>query len=220
MTYKNNTVFTLVTVGRMMLLMFLFLLHSCNSESANVLDRYFDQVVRVFTNEMKHQYGLICVGSGGSVKEKIEIFSIRFYCYQHVSIEEARALYVTITDRLIEIINDNERIRPFLRIYPFPAERADISISFVNKNNSECLDGSVTFVCQGKGKLHFSKSELQTIVYQPIIDNADGSIIRGERTAQEIVSVDLHNEPYEEAVNIVHAQKKAAQSQDSSLPSQ
>ncbi len=159
---------------------------------------------------MKKKYGLVCIGSGGRMHHQVEEVSLFLDCYHHASIEEARELYMTIVDRLIEIINNHERIRPYLKQYPFPPQGADIYLSFQRKDGSYYLDGSVASVSQGRGQLLcFGTAEKQKILHPAILD-VDGSIMRQEYESEDVMLVDLLDEPYADAERIVHAERSTS----------
>ncbi len=193
-------------LGKYLLILVMYFSNTIYSdERPDIYLRYVDGIVDRFAKEMKKKHGLVCIGSGGRMPHKVEEITLFFDCYQHASIEEARILYVTIVDQLVEMINNHERIRPFLQTYPFPTEGAGICVSFNKKRKGYYLDGSVAFMGQGRGKkLHYSKAEIQQIDCPSIIDGLTKEILKPAHTDEEVVLVDLWEEPYEEAERIVH----------------
>lgn len=141
---------------------------------------YVNQIINSFANDMKKEYNITCCGSGGKMPYDVEEIAIKFEAHHRASIEEARKLEVRVTEKFIQAINAHEKIRPFLREYPFKANRAEVAISFKRPDNKLYKDGSVAYVFQVKN----------TIFY-----NAD------KEDAPELI--DLMEEPYEEALKIV-----------------
>ncbi|MEI6241850.1 MAG: hypothetical protein WCP39_00400 [Chlamydiota bacterium] len=142
--------------------------------------QYANEIIRVFVNEIEKEYGFTCIGSGGGMAHDVEEISVKFMAYQRASIEQAREYEVNAIQKLLKIINSHDKIRPFLREYPFKANMLRVSISFGKKDNSPLTDGSVVFVFQARDKIYYNKAE-------PVTESL----------------LDLYEEPYEEAVKIV-----------------
>ena len=109
----------------------------------------------------------------------VEEVSLSFIAYQRATIEQARKLEVEVTEKLLKRVNEHEKIRPFLREYPFKAGRIKIMIAFEKSENTYYTDGSVVLVFQARNKLFYDQA------------NKDEEL------------VDLYEEPYEEAYRIV-----------------
>ena len=142
---------------------------------------YANQIVKTFTKEMEKEHDLICIVSGGSMPYNVREIKVVFAFYQKPSMDKARELEVRATERLLQIINSHEKIRPFLSNYPFKSNQAKVSISFLKKDNTMHSDGSFTHVFQVKNTIFFQARNSKTGLY------------------------DLAEEPYEEALKIVQA---------------
>ena len=143
---------------------------------------YVNQIIKVFTKEMEEEHNLICIGSGGSMPYNVRDIKVVFASYQKPTIEKARKLEVKATERLLQMINSHEKIRPFLSSYPFKANQAKVSISFWKKDNTMYSDGSLMRVTQIKNIIYYQANNEKSPIY-----------------------TDLHEEPYEEALKIVKA---------------
>jgi hypothetical protein len=162
-------------------------LYANEAKNENVnYEKYVDEIVRAFTKEMKKKLGLVCIGSGGSMPYDVELIEVDFASYQRASIEEARELEVKATERLLQMINDHKKIKPYLREDPFVSNRTNVSISFYKPNNEYNLDGSVAVVSHVKDKVYYDKAEPTTT----------------KKYATEEL-VDLYKEPYEESLKII-----------------
>ena len=127
-----------------------------------IYEAYVDEIVRAFAMEMRHNFGLLWIGDGGRMSDDVEEVEVIFHARRKTSIEEARELEVRATERLVEMINAHEKIRPFLREYPFTANRADVSISFVKRDHTAYTDGTVAFVYQARNKIFYRKKDTKT----------------------------------------------------------
>jgi len=189
--------------------LFLILCPGCaaNAEEA-VHEKYADEIVNSFAREMQKEYGLICVGSGGRQSRDVETIMVSFNVYREITLEEARTLIVKAKERLVEKVNAHEKIRPFLREYPFTWRGADISLSFQKEDGSRYLDGSVAFVCSARGgRISYSKAELQKRKFVDILDEYGNILVAGKNVEKEML-VDLLEEPYEETLRIVQSNGK------------
>ena len=151
-------------------------------DESPVYTYYVAEITRAFSKQIKKEFGLECIGNGGSMPYDVEEISIKFGARQRATVEQARELEVKITERFVQIINAHEKIRPFLRETPFPSYRAKVGISFYQRNNAPYMDGSVAYVSQIKGRIYYSAKDLGNPVLK-----------------------DLKDEPYEEALKIVQS---------------
>ena len=93
---------------------------------------YVNEITRSFVKDMKKEYGLFCYGTGGGMPHDVEEISLNFIAYQRATIEQARKLEVEVTEKLLKRVNEHEKIRPFLREYPFKAGRIGIRLLLKN----------------------------------------------------------------------------------------
>jgi len=123
-------------------------------EEDRIKERYVDEVLNTFAQEMEQKYQLYCYGIGGSMAYDVKDVGLRFSANRKISIEEARELQVRSTEQLVEMINASEKIRPYLIEYPWPSSRVEIAISSV-KNDGSCYENGVSFIFQAKEKLFY-----------------------------------------------------------------
>src|SRR5580700_8086975 len=90
-------------------------------DDSPIYTRYVAEVTSAFLNEVYKRYGFECGASGGGMPYDVEKISVKLVAYQSATVEQARELEVNLTERFAQIINAHEKIRPFLREYPFPA---------------------------------------------------------------------------------------------------
>ncbi len=116
---------------------------------------YVNEIVNSFEKEMNDKYGFICIGTGGGMPYDVEEIFVKFQVYKQVNIEQARKLEIMATKRLQELVNNHKKIRPFLREYPFGTDRCQVFLSFSKNNNNYYTDGSIAYVFQARGDLHY-----------------------------------------------------------------
>lgn len=142
-------------------------------------ETHVDRVINTFALEMERNFGAICTGSGGQMPYDVDQLRIMFTIPKDATLEEARQLEVLFTERLVQIVNEDEGIRPYLRVFPIGADRARVSMRFGTPNpssKSHQSSSEIEHVLQAKNMLFYSKEDPSTECY-----------------------VDLFKEPYEEA---------------------
>jgi hypothetical protein len=155
-------------------------------DDSPIYTQYVAEVTSSFLKEMYKEYGFECGASGGKMPYDVEEILVQLVAYRSATIEQARELEVKATERFAQIINAHEKIRPFLREYPFPASRASVTISFRKKRQHLPQENDVKLVGQAKNKLYY-------LAHDP---------------DHPYVGKKIKDEPYEEALKIV--QKNAA----------
>jgi hypothetical protein len=170
-------------MSRVLFLIALFLTAHPVAEENKPYPKYADQIIRSFEKESVKEFKdfkLRSIGSGGGMAKDVEEIGVDFFAYRPATLDEARALEIVLTQKLVQKINENENIRPYLREYPFPVSRALVSVSFHKANGDYYTDGSVGYVFQVRNKIFYKGVEQGTEDHYS-----------------------LHEEPYEEALKLV-----------------
>ncbi len=143
---------------------------------------YAKDIMNEFIKQSTRDYKIDCIGSGGGFAKNVDQIAIKFVAYRRATVEEARELEVSLIKNLLERINTDKRIKPYLSEYPFKAKNLDISVSFRKKNAGRYLDESVALVFLARGKIFYDYINPKT---------------------EELVTI--MNESYEEALKIVNS---------------
>jgi hypothetical protein len=198
MTKKN-----IVNLFIMLFMGWFSFLHADQDDKAYL--KYEDEIVEQFKKEMRKKYKLECWADGGSMPEKVEEIRVCFDFQKKAGIDLARELVVKAVERLTELVNNHEKIRPYLAEYPFPQKRVEIMISFRDKNGNKRKDGSVCLVLQTRNKLTYCTAVMKKEFWPGTVDARDPKNIIKE--PDEIIWIeryeDIHEEPYEEALKII-----------------
>ncbi len=168
-------------------------------------EKYVNEIVDDFVKQMKTKHQLHCYGSGGSMPKDVEKIKVLFISYQHSTVDDARKVEVDAIQELLQRINAHEKIRPYLREYPFGPNRVDISISFRTETDDRPLDGSVASVFLAKDKIFYRAAEIQMQEPTPLIYmNEKNEVVKeliGGGPREKLIP--LMEETYEEALKIV-----------------
>lgn len=132
---------------------------------------YVEEIEVSFANQIHNELGLYWSGASHSMHEKIEQMGMNFQAERRATIDEARAQALYTLNRFLKIINENEKIQPYLEERPF--KMADISIRFkgVNGPNS---DGSVSdvFNVTNQNKLIYYAEDPFTFHSQKLLEES------------------------------------------------
>lgn len=147
-----------------------------------IYTQYVAEITRSFSKQIEKDFDLKCVGNGGEMPYDVEVISVKFLSYRSATVEEARELEVKLTEKFVQVINAHEKIKPFLREYPFPSSRSHVTISFRDprKKNSS-VGNDVELVFQARNRIFYQAKNL---------DNP-------------YLGKDIKDESYEEALRIV-----------------
>lgn len=96
----------------------------------NAYEEELDALLSNFVDEVQEQYGLYVWAIGGNLTHGIESIGATFYVYQLVTQEEGRQLITEVADKLLTALNNNEKLRPYLKEYPFPASLLKLKLEF------------------------------------------------------------------------------------------
>ncbi|MBI2810488.1 MAG: hypothetical protein HYX67_06650 [Candidatus Melainabacteria bacterium] len=146
-----------------------------------IYTQYVAEITRAFSKQMNKEFGLICTATGGEMPHDVEVISLQFTANRSATIDEARELEVRVTEQLIQMVNAHEKIRPFLREYPFTSSRADVGIDFEKPKNTQITQNYVDLVFQAKNRIMY----------------------RAENPNNPNLYIGVKDEPYEEALKIV-----------------
>jgi hypothetical protein len=131
------------------------------------------------------KYKLQLYNVGASMVDDVEEVTVDFIFIGKVTIDQAREMFIECNEKLTQMMNEHEKIRPYLRDYPFSRKRVQFSIGFRDKYGIHNTDGSTALVFIGKDDIIFYDS------HAPYAKQYS----------------DLYQEPYEEALKIVRRKR-------------
>ena len=109
-------------------------LPSCVQSQPQDVKMAYD-IMHQHADYMKRTHQAKLFGIGGGFPDKITSLNMSFRVCGPMGIDEARVLMVSSTQHLLKLVNENERIRPYLDNYPFTSENLEYSFFVVDKNN-------------------------------------------------------------------------------------
>lgn len=135
----------------------IFLFQSCVPKSQPEYIALLNKTTAQFNEEMLKVKQLSCRGFGGSFMYDISGVTQHYRTTKKCDVVAARRLVVTSVERLIDMINADPKLHPFLSQNPFPSDNVKFSIAFVDKKGHEYIDGSVAYVSMQDGRIYYDK---------------------------------------------------------------
>ncbi len=148
-----------------------------------------DLLLASLSKELWKKYGFVRRAIGGKLANDIEEIGARFDIFRPASRDEARQLIVKATETLLQAINSNEKLKPYLKEDPFPSSRVKMRLRFTGGNFITFHNGSMESVSIDQNKLTY----LQDVSWK--------ELNKGDEDLYETVV--LATEPYEEALKLV-----------------
>jgi hypothetical protein len=153
------------------------------SPSLSPKERVSDEILNKVIFDMQKKYDLYACGTGGEMMDEIRMLAISFFYYHPIDIDEGRQLLISAIQHLVDEVNNNPEIRPYLANYPFQAKNIEIRVFICNPDGSNINPGMLSVVSSINGVLKYK------------IDKPGG---RGFIT--------VHQETYEEALEALKLQ--------------
>ncbi|MBX9838516.1 MAG: hypothetical protein K2X69_09415 [Silvanigrellaceae bacterium] len=186
MNKKFTTCLTLY-LGEVKCLAFLialFFLTSCTYDikesDPNEKQNLANSVRKNAAFKIKKEKSLIPFGTGGQIRNNIQMLALSFLYYDLLTIEEARELVIYAAQKLADEINSEIRIHPYLYQYPFSPTHTEIRIFVQNKKNSLIPPNYISVVSLVRGIVEYDIDNPQTTrlqtIYQETYQEALGKL--------------------------------------------
>ncbi|MCE5317573.1 MAG: hypothetical protein LLG04_09490, partial [Parachlamydia sp.] len=107
-----------------------------------------------FVNKMRMEQKFECWGIGCH-DTQINQIKAKFVAIRRVTHEDARILALYVADNLLDHLNRNNKLKPFLAEAPFPTHRLKFRIDFVKRNYCPFTDGSIESVVVENNELSY-----------------------------------------------------------------
>jgi len=134
----------------------LFALSGCNSDESHHV-QLANSLMSKYAKKMRKEKGLQLHTVGGSMMNQIEVLTLRFLSHEKMEIPEARKFYLEVVEGALPIVNADEKIRSYLKNYPFTHENIDFSIVFYDKSSNKRVDPPyVAHVFYSRGRVVYS----------------------------------------------------------------
>lgn len=119
----------------------------------------YENTAYSLTNEagqkIHKKFGLVPIGSGGIVKDKVKKLSLSVLSSNELKIENARALIVGSMNEYLKVINNDILIRPYLEYYPFTENNIELNIFVERPEDEKKHFGKLIVITSYKGRITY-----------------------------------------------------------------
>lgn len=144
-----------------------------------------------FAKKQHFENGLSVYGTGHSMPEgKIKELSLYFMAQRKLKVDEARILYISVTQQMLNQLNADPQLQFCLDHHPFTIDDLQVSIAFEEQSGKDVDPPYIAYVHMAKGIIHY--------VYY---NSNTGLFYKADIT-----------EPYEKALHIVNSNTSINQS--------
>jgi hypothetical protein len=114
-----------------------------------------DQIRHKVATKLKQETKLYPCGTIGQMLYKVEVLGLSFNYYDPVDIVEGRKLLIKAINSMMEEVNQEARIRPYLCRYPFVPDNLEIKIFIRNPEGRDVTPGALWIVEASDGILYY-----------------------------------------------------------------
>lgn len=125
-------------------------------------ERLADLVIRKTATKLKKETNMRPCGTMGQMLNEIQKLGLSFYYYQPTDIVEARKLLVKSVDAMLQEVNQETKIHPFLIRYPFMPRNIEIEIFLRNPDGKDVKPGTLYVISASDGNLVYQIDHPQT----------------------------------------------------------
>ncbi|PCI92160.1 hypothetical protein COB11_07875 [Candidatus Aerophobetes bacterium] len=147
--------------------------------------------LRINVKDMSKQHKLSYFGGGGAFLYNVKNINISFASREMMDLGQARKLLISCSEELLRRINANDRIRPYLEHFPFSEKGISLGTSYFDSKLNRVQPKYIARVCIIHGNIYYT-------IYDKEADTLKT----------------IHEETYQEALNIVRSQNNTQESSD------
>lgn len=143
------------------LAVFLFIFFSMNNfSSLPKQDQKSSQVIIKFGQEMKNKKNLNLCGIGGGANNGLWLLNASFETYQEpLTQSKARKLIVECVEDFLSTINEDEQLKPYLKVYPFTIENIELRIFCYTPDKNRIFDPYIGVVSCLRGIINYDTND-------------------------------------------------------------
>ena len=112
---------------------------------------------------------LVLSGVGSQMMDQIKMIALSFDYFGPVDEEKARELLLAATNELISVVNEDERIRPYLHNYPFGPKNVEIRIFIRNADGSKLSSDKLSVISALDGILDYEVDDPKNVLFTSIL---------------------------------------------------
>lgn len=122
-----------------------------------------NQITKEVSDRISKRYNMKVIGVTAGLMNCVNALGLDFHIQGPLSKEQLRIILVDSVEEFLTLLNEDERIRPFLKEYPFPADGIQIAIFVKDKERNSIYYPEITVASVYNGKLFYRSKEKDVI---------------------------------------------------------
>ncbi len=109
--------------------------------------------------KLSKRHKMRVIGISGGLADCVNVLGLRFEMTGPVTKERLREILVNCVEEFLAAINANERLRPFLKNFPFTSKEIEIIIFVSDKKGYEIFDPDIGVASAVNGKISYNTTD-------------------------------------------------------------
>lgn len=118
-------------------------------------EKFANDILRKVASKLKQETDLHPMGTIGQMMNKVQVLGLSFTYSQPLDIIEGRKLLIKAMQSLMEEVNQEKRIHPYLSRYPFTPRNIEIEIFIRTPEGRDVPPGALWIVDASEGFLRY-----------------------------------------------------------------
>jgi hypothetical protein len=114
--------------------------------------------------KLSKRHNMEMTSFSGGLANCVNSLGLGFKIQAPLDKDEIRRILIDCVEEFLSAINSNEKLRPFLKNYPFTSNEIRISISIVDKTGKVIFDPEISIAIASQGKLRYTTSQKKTMI--------------------------------------------------------
>ena len=132
-------------------------------------EKIANKITYYTAQKLRKEKNLFLIGIGGGMMDSIRLMAMKFQYLQEVDLITARQLVTNAAKDYLSAINSSEKIRPYLKNYPFTLENIEITIFFLTPDRNYLAFGEIECVDCTHGVVKYYVRNETDIIGEPFL---------------------------------------------------
>lgn len=146
-----------------------------------------NKITKQVADKISANYNLESIGVTSGLADCVNVLGLSFQIKGPVTKEFLRKILVDCVEEFLTLINGNERLRPFLKNYPFTANEIEIAIFVVDERGESIYHPEIGVANEFKGTITYRTSE------KDVLAGYKSKVVEDYDTALKIVKGNAKN---------------------------
>lgn len=149
-------------------------MYGCNSNSKHISPPYVEMASKIrseIAQKLAKRYNMKIFGIGGGMADCVNFLGLDFQIRGPLTKEQLRRILIDSVQELLNAINENEQIRPYLKNYPFTEKEISITLFIKDPNGNKIYDPEIGIASAGQGTMYYYTDDKENLyVYKQEIE--------------------------------------------------